>query len=487
MKEQTNTDPKAERPTSAKPEVQQELSKVAANPKQSMLILIGICGVFGYLLYSFFLGGKDNKKEDIKSVALPMPTQIAKPAETVVEAPKIPQLPEPPKLVTKDLPPPPIPKIEEPPPLLAPAPPPPVDLPTPIVIPPIFGSNKPSSQLLETNEEQQRRMAKWKSPMALISDSNTGKKDPITAQQEIDFVERGNMEFLLGRGKIIDIVLEMAVSSDFPGEIRALVSRDVFSESKKLILIPKGSRVYGTLSTSGSEVYGRVFITWNRIDIANTNYTLVLQPSPTIDSLGRQGVQGRVDNKLKEQIANAILISAFNIAVAETLDKIVAPPVSSQTTTEQQATVTNMQNTVLAISNDNALGEDAKIAQICSSVTAAITDKTLSGYTTIMQACTNLNTVVSAQPGQKLSSLLSSINSAAAAMLTTTAASATTSQAQEASKTAFKNLTDTFRNSVERNSFNLTTTLDQGAAIKMYVNKDYQFPIKTIKRAIILK
>lgn len=89
---------------SALPEVQQELSKVAASPKQSILILIGICIVFGYLFFIFFINNKGSDK-DVKSQA---PTDVTKPAETAVsEIPTIPQLPEPPKLVEPTSPPPP--------------------------------------------------------------------------------------------------------------------------------------------------------------------------------------------------------------------------------------------------------------------------------------------------------------------------------------------------------------------------------------------
>ena len=46
MAEHTTSEVKTER-AGAKHEIQQELSKVTANPKQSLLILVGICGIFG--------------------------------------------------------------------------------------------------------------------------------------------------------------------------------------------------------------------------------------------------------------------------------------------------------------------------------------------------------------------------------------------------------------------------------------------------------
>ena len=34
------------------------------------------------------------------------------------------------------------------------------------------------------------------------------------------------------------------ISSDIAGEVRAIVSRDVFAEGAKVVLIPKGTRVF---------------------------------------------------------------------------------------------------------------------------------------------------------------------------------------------------------------------------------------------------
>ena len=76
------------------PEVRQELSKVATNPKQSILILVVICGIFGYL----FFKNSAPKQEDV----VQRPTEISKPAQnTVSDIPAIPQLPDPPKLLDR--------------------------------------------------------------------------------------------------------------------------------------------------------------------------------------------------------------------------------------------------------------------------------------------------------------------------------------------------------------------------------------------------
>lgn len=109
------------------------------------------------------------------------------------------------------------------------------------------------------------------------------------------------------QGKVIDAVLETAVTTQLKGYVRAIIARDVYSDEGRNILIPKGSRVIGQYSNSVSPGQTRIGITWNRII---TPYGIDIQiDSEGGDSLGRMGVTGTVDTKLKEQLFNAFLVS----------------------------------------------------------------------------------------------------------------------------------------------------------------------------------
>lgn len=495
MTEQTNAEVQTERIVSG-PEVHQELSKVKASPKQTILILVGICGIFGYLFFNLFLKHKATIATT-ENAATPT-TKVSKPVESkVAEVPKIPQLPELPKLIApKDAPPAPLPVSSSTPvatkldaPMPTPLPPPmPTPLPEPIGIKATTHTLDPIlPSKLENNDIEKRKESKRKSTIILVAGAIDHKtQDQI--QQEADFTERGAMEFILGRGKIIDAVLETAVNSDIGGEVRAVISRDVFSESSKIVLIPKGARVFGSydVSQGTDNTYGRISIIWNRIDLANGYIINLSDSTPAVDNLGRKGIQGRVDNKFKEQLSNAVLMSAFNIAIANALDKIVAPPVSSQATTTNSAIATNIQNIVSTISNGN-LTEDDKVNQICAQTQAAITDKTSSAYTSIVQACTAVQTNPAAVAGQKLSSLTTGINAAVSSLLTAAASAATPTQSQSASKQAFTDVTNTFKDMVTQQQFKPTVTIDQGTLVKIYVSRDYKFPKAALRKMRLIQ
>ena len=74
------------------------------------------------------------------------------------------------------------------------------------------------------------------------------------------------------QGKIINAALETAIDTDIASDIRAVITRDVFAEEGKNILIPKGSRIIGAYSTNVSAGQTRVTINWNRIISSNILY-----------------------------------------------------------------------------------------------------------------------------------------------------------------------------------------------------------------------
>ena len=85
----------------ASPKVKDELSNVASNPKQSMLIIIAGVVVALYMVYSIFMGGSPDDTKKIENVTKPkivtQPTQQLDGADMGVmpALPKAPQLKDP--------------------------------------------------------------------------------------------------------------------------------------------------------------------------------------------------------------------------------------------------------------------------------------------------------------------------------------------------------------------------------------------------------
>ena len=132
-----------------------------------------------------------------------------------------------------------------------------------------------------------------------------------TPATNVRLTKTGNPSNIIVQGKMIDAVLETAINTDLPGKIRAIVSRDVYAEAGKKILIPKGSRLYGSYNTDVSRGQARVYMIWERV--IRPDGTDVMIESGASDILGKSGVPGDVDNKYFEIFTNQVLISALTV------------------------------------------------------------------------------------------------------------------------------------------------------------------------------
>ncbi|MDR0571857.1 MAG: TrbI/VirB10 family protein, partial [Rickettsiales bacterium] len=123
------------------------------------------------------------------------------------------------------------------------------------------------------------------------------------------------------QGKIINAILETAINTDINTPIRAIISRDIYSESNKNILIPKGSKLIGNFQATGlSSGVSRINITWSRL-IRVDGLSIDLSTN-TVDDLGRGGIEGELDNKYAQTIRNSLLSSVVQIASSLLVEKI---------------------------------------------------------------------------------------------------------------------------------------------------------------------
>jgi type IV secretion system protein VirB10 len=140
-----------------------------------------------------------------------------------------------------------------------------------------------------------------------------------------------NMRTTIAQGKIINAVLETAINTQLPGNIRAIINRDVYAEQGRNILIPKGSRVIGTYNTALILGQNRVFIIWNRI--IRPDGIDVMINSPGVDNLGRAGINGFIDTRFGEMLSAATLSSVLGLGLA-----VVSQQIDGSDDQQQQVT-----------------------------------------------------------------------------------------------------------------------------------------------------
>ncbi len=111
------------------------------------------------------------------------------------------------------------------------------------------------------------------------------------------------------QGTIISAVLETAVDTELPGNLRAQVTEPVYSFDGKRVLMPEGTILIGEFNNDVAIAQKRVMIAWNRA-VTPDGQSVALGSLGT-DRLGRSGTVGNVDNRYGTKFGAAALISAI--------------------------------------------------------------------------------------------------------------------------------------------------------------------------------
>lgn len=283
----------------------------------------------GFVAAYFVLAGEQPVARDMLDGDEEFSTTTFRPPSFVRDGDPEPEQPEP--EVINLPPPPPPPPVEEaidttefdvpppPPPDLAVTPPPPTVIEAPVeAFPERFRSsmvvfdNKASAAdeggLLGGGEGEglavagEDRNSRFLAAAASIGDRSARAKK----------IER--IDAMVPEGTLIPGILETAIVSDLPGQIRAIVSEDVYSFDGRRVLIPTGTRLIGEYQSDVTQGQKRIFVIWTRM-LRDDGVSVRLN-SIGADSLGRSGLTGRVDNKFRERFGAAILLSVVGGAAS---------------------------------------------------------------------------------------------------------------------------------------------------------------------------
>jgi type IV secretion system protein VirB10 len=342
-------------------EIDNSGSSVSSSSAKGMAIIIGIILITSFLVYKVAL--QDDKTEDeikAEQEAKTLPgakeaeEDIADTAIAPVGKDEIPDITVTPTIVMPELP-----KLQPPPPPSEPALPsilsstgPRLSLPeqknpniTALLLDADNGQGGSGNPAAGLSPSQQALLTARGANNLISSGSGDAQEDnvgslfdssgafediPESEAEKTEITRINNLYLTIAQGKMIDAVLETAINTDLQGKLRAVVSRDVYSEQGRNILIFKGSRMIGAYSSEVARGQVRVDVTWERI-IRPDGVDIKID-SPATDSLGRSGVQGHVDDKLVEIFTNTLLLSSVTTGVALIAEEVTGS--SGITTTE---------------------------------------------------------------------------------------------------------------------------------------------------------
>jgi type IV secretion system protein VirB10 len=119
------------------------------------------------------------------------------------------------------------------------------------------------------------------------------------------------------QGTIFEAVLTSAINTDLPGEVTAVISKNIYSSlDGRYLLIPQNSKLYGSYNSSISYSQSRVQVGWHTL-IRPDGYAVSLGNMAATDAQGAAGVKGIINDHLFQYVKALALMSVFNIINAE--------------------------------------------------------------------------------------------------------------------------------------------------------------------------
>ena len=123
----------------------------------------------------------------------------------------------------------------------------------------------------------------------------------------------GNRSLVLAQGTKIDCAGDTAFDSTEAGLSTCTVTKNVYSDDGRVVLIERGSQINSQYRSNLSTGQKRAFILAARIETPH-GVTVEID-SPAADALGRMGIDGYVDNHWGERIGAAMLLGLTQDAI----------------------------------------------------------------------------------------------------------------------------------------------------------------------------
>jgi type IV secretion system protein VirB10 len=144
-------------------------------------------------------------------------------------------------------------------------------------------------------------------------DSPLGQVLTPTLTPRVSAGRLGNRSLILAQGAKIDCAGDTAFDSSEAGLSTCTVTKNVYSDDGRVVLIERGSQINSQYRSNLSPGQRRVFILSARIKTPN-GVTVEID-SPAADALGRMGIGGYVNNHWGERVGGAFLLSITQDAI----------------------------------------------------------------------------------------------------------------------------------------------------------------------------
>lgn len=120
-------------------------------------------------------------------------------------------------------------------------------------------------------------------------------------------VTRPDLGFLLRRGTMIECGQKTRIVTTYSGMVACQVSKDVYSANGEVLLIERGSEVFGEQRKGLMQGQAAIEVLWTRVDTPSG--VVIDINSLGTDTLGASGHPAEVDNHIGQRFGGAVLLS----------------------------------------------------------------------------------------------------------------------------------------------------------------------------------
>ncbi|HEY7391834.1 MAG TPA: TrbI/VirB10 family protein [Bryobacteraceae bacterium] len=175
---------------------------------------------------------------------------------------------------------------------------------------PATAPNAGTAPLAETDYEAQNEQTR-KAAFFQAARNRSATEDYLRYTREAPL-----SRFEIKAGWEIPAVLEQSLNSDLSGELKALVTANVYDTATgQYLLIPQGARLIGNYDSRVSYGQDGVQVVWNRIIFPDAS-SIDLGAMMGLDSHGNAGLRDKVDHHYRRLIGTVVLSSMFMAAFA---------------------------------------------------------------------------------------------------------------------------------------------------------------------------
>ena len=160
--------------------------------------------------------------------------------------------------------------------------------------------------------------------------------------------------FMMTQGNLLDCSLDVAISSAVPGMTKCTLTRSVYGDDRKVVLLERGTELTGQYQGGIQQGQKRLFILWVR---AKTPKGVVINlNSPGSDSLGRSGIDGYINTHFWERFGAALFLSVvddvFQVLTATARNSGSGSGSGNTIVLPQNTTQTTKNAAAIAVEND---------------------------------------------------------------------------------------------------------------------------------------